>query len=74
MNGAAGARRIRVNYETWNRYVLIAIGLFAVVYVGLLYASFMEFRARISKSNGDKKRSRNWVTARRLHTSKVSGH
>lgn len=51
---------IQVNYEAWNRYVLAAIGLFSVLlYCGLLYAGFIEFRARISNSNGNKKRSRN---------------
>ena len=63
-----------MNYEAWNRYVLLAIGLFAVLlYIGLLYAGFTEFRSRISKSNGNKRRSRNRVTARKLWDSKVSG-
>lgn len=64
-----------MNYEAWNRYVLVAIGLFGVLlYCGLLYAGFVEFRARISKSNGNKKRSRNRVTVRRLRNPKVSRH
>lgn len=64
-----------MGYEAWNRYLLAAIGLFSMfLYCGLLYAGFMEFRARISKSNGNKKRSRNRVTARRLRNPKVSGH
>ena len=48
-----------MNYEAWNRYVLMAIGLFAVLlYVGLIYAGFAEFMSRISKSGKSKKRSR----------------
>ncbi len=37
-----------LKYETWNRYVLVAIGLFGVLlYGGLLYAGIMELRAPI---------------------------
>ena len=47
----------RVNYETWNRYVLIAIGVFAVaLYLGLMYAGIAEFMSRISKSEKGRKR------------------
>ena len=36
--------------EALNRYVLMAIGLFAVLlYVALLYAGLTEYRARISQ-------------------------
>jgi hypothetical protein len=39
-----------MDLEALNRYVLIAIGLFAVLlYVSLLYAGLTEFRARISQ-------------------------
>jgi O-antigen ligase len=39
-----------VNYEAWNRYVLMAIGLFgALLYIGLVYAGFVEFMSRIAK-------------------------
>jgi len=63
-----------VNYEAWNRYVLVAIGLFGVLmYFGLLYAGFTEFRSRISKSSSNKRRSRSRVTARRLRNPKLSG-
>lgn len=49
-----------MNYEAWNRYVLVAIGLFAVLlYIGLIYAGFVEFMSRISRSGKDKRRSRN---------------
>jgi len=62
-----------VNQEAWNRYVLLVIGLFgALLYIGLLYAGFTEFRSRISKSNNDKRRSRNRITTRRLRNPKVS--
>ena len=48
-----------MNYEAWNGYVLMAIGLFAVLlYVGLIYAGFAECMSRISKSSKSKKRSR----------------
>jgi len=64
-----------VNYEVWNGYVLVAIALFAMLlYVGLLYVGFIEFRARLSKNNTNKKRSRNRITTRRLRNPKVSGH
>ena len=47
-----------MNYEAWNRYVLMAIGLFAVLlYIGLIYAGFLEFISRISKRGKNKKRS-----------------
>ena len=44
-----------VNYEAWNRYVLMAVGLFAVfLYVGLLYvflnSSHSYQRATIARS------------------------
>ena len=61
-----------MNYEAWNRYVLMAIGLFGVLlYIGLLYAGFSEFMSRLSKSKKDKKRSRNRLMARRLRGGKV---
>ena len=64
-----------MNYDVWNRYVLIAIGLFGVLlYIGLVYAGFAEFMSRISKSGKNKKRSRNRATARRLRNTKASGH
>ena len=64
-----------MNYEAWNRYVLVAIGLFGMLlYIGLLYAGFTEFWSRISKNNSNKKRSRNRITTRRLRNPKVSGH
>jgi hypothetical protein len=64
-----------VTYEAWNRYVLMAIGLFAVLlYVGLLYTGFVEFMSRISRRCKNKKRSRNRVTARRLRNPRISGH
>ena len=63
-----------MNYEAWNRYVLLAIGLFGVLlYGGLLYAGWIEFRSRMSKNNSEKKRSRNRITTRRLRNPKVSG-
>ena len=41
-----------MNYEAWNGYVLIAIGLFGVLlYIGLLYAGLVEFIGRISKKD-----------------------
>ena len=63
-----------MNYEAWNRYVLMAIGLFAVLlYVGLLYAGFAEFMSRVSKRSKNKKRSRSRVPAPRLRNGKVPG-
>jgi len=64
-----------VNYEAWNGYVLVAIGLFGMVfYMSLLYAGITEFRSRVSKSNSHKKRSRNRVTSGKLRNPKVPVH
>ena len=64
-----------MNYEAWNRYVLMAIGLFGVLlYCGLLYAGFTEFRSWVLKSNGNRKRSQNRITTRRSRSPKVVGH
>ena len=63
-----------MNYEAWNRYVLMAIGLFAVIlYIGLIYAGFAELMSRISKSERNRKRSTNRVMARTLRGPKASG-
>ena len=63
-----------MNYEAWNRYVLGAIGLFgALLYIGLLYAGFTQFRSGFFKGRRNKNRSRNRVTPCRLRNSKVSG-
>lgn len=63
-----------MNYEAWNRYVLTAIGLFAVLlYGGLLYAGIAEFRSRLSQPEKSNKRSRNRLTARGLRNGKASG-
>jgi hypothetical protein len=63
-----------VNYEAWNRFVLVAIGVFGVLlYIGLLYAGVVEIRSRLSKGRKDKNRSLNRVTSRRLRNPKVSG-
>jgi len=63
----------QVNYEAWNGYVLLAIGLFAVLlYAGLLWAGISEFMSRLSqRDNG--KRSRNRGATRRLRNGRVSG-
>lgn len=63
-----------MNYEAWNRYVLMAIGLFAVLlYIGLIYAGATELMSRISKSKGNRKRSKNRVIAHTLRAPKASG-
>jgi len=60
--------------EAVNQFVLVVIGLFGVLlYFGLLYAGFIEFMSRISKTRGNRIRSRNRVTSRRLRGPKVSG-
>jgi hypothetical protein len=49
-----------LNYEAWNGYVLMAIGLFGVLlYIGLLYAGVVEFIGRVSKKESRKRRRRN---------------
>jgi hypothetical protein len=56
----AGRRGNSLNYEAWNGYVLIAIGLFGVLlYIGLLYAGVVEFIGRVSKKDSRKRRRRN---------------
>lgn len=63
-----------MNYEAWNRYVLVVIGLLGVLlYVALLYAGFVEFRSRLSKSRKNRRRTRSRVMLRRLRTPKISG-
>ena len=63
-----------MNYEAWNRYVLMAVGLFAVLlYIGLMYAGVLEFISRISKKGKNKKRLRNRIAAGRLRNPNVSG-
>jgi len=62
-----------VDYETLNRYVLIAIGLFAVLlYIGLVCAGFAEFIAGIPKRASRKKRTRNRRETRGLRNAKRS--
>jgi hypothetical protein len=62
-----------VNYEAWNRYVLATVGVFGVLlYCGLVYAGFIEFRARISKRSGHKKRPRKKLMAQRMRDTKIS--
>jgi hypothetical protein len=69
---SADQRSTSVNYEAWNRYVLIAIGVFAgVVYLGLMCTGIAEFVSRLSKSGKTRRRSRNRVAARRLRNGKV---
>ena len=61
-----------MNYEAWNRYVLVAIGLFGVLmYVALVYAGFAQFMSRLSKDS--KRRTRVKIMPRRLRSPKVSG-
>jgi hypothetical protein len=56
----AGRWSNSLNYEAWNGYVLMAIGLFGVLlYIGLLYAGLVEFLGRISKKDNRKRRRRN---------------
>ena len=57
---SAGRWGSSLNYEAWNGYVLMAIGLFGVLlYAGLLYAGLFEFIGRISKEDNRKRRRRN---------------
>jgi hypothetical protein len=64
---------MHLNWEAANQFVLIAIGLFGLVlYFGLLYAGFTEFISRVSKTKGNKIRSRNRSMPRRLRARKIS--
>lgn len=65
---------MHLDSEAVNRFVLVTIGLFAVLlYFGLLYAGFIEFMSRISKAKSGKSRSRNRAASRRWRAPKVSG-
>jgi hypothetical protein len=65
---------MHLDLETVNQGVLVAVGLFGVVlYFALLYAGFIEFMSGISKTKGNKCRSRNRAQSRRLRGPKVSG-
>jgi hypothetical protein len=73
VDSGASVLKVDLDYEAWNRYVLAAIGVFgALLYIGLIYAGFNEFRSRLSKPKS-KKNGRNRVVPRRLRNSKASG-
>ena len=60
--------------EALNGYVLVAVGVFGVVmYVGLLYVGFIEFKSRLSKESKNRNRRRNGMASRKLRNPKVSG-
>jgi hypothetical protein len=62
-----------VNYDAWNRYVLIAIGLFAgLLYLGLLYAGIAAFRSGLALKDKPSRRWRNRCTPRKLRNRRVS--
>ena len=62
-----------MDYETLNRYVLIAIALFAVLlYIALVCAGFAEFIGGIPKRANRKKRSRNRRETRGVRNAKRS--
>jgi hypothetical protein len=62
-----------VNYEALNQYVLIAIGLFAVLlYIGMIWVGFAEFVAAKLRNGQKKKRSRFRGTTRQLRNAKRS--
>jgi len=65
---------MHLDLEALNRYVLGLTGLFGILlYFGLLYIGFIEFKSWVSRNNGHQKRSRNRATTRRLRNPKVSG-
>jgi len=62
-----------VNFDVINGYVLVAIGLFAVVfYVLIVYTGCAEFIARMAKNRGQQKRSKTGSAARRLRKARRS--
>jgi hypothetical protein len=62
-----------VNYEALNRYVLIAIALFAVLlYIGLVCAGFAQFIAGIRRRASRKKRTHNPRETRGIRNAKRS--
>ena len=63
-----------MNYAAWNRYVLMAIGVFAVLlYVGFICAGAAGLVSRISKSKTKRKRLSHRVMERTLRGPKASG-
>ena len=66
-------RSVQVTYEALNRYVLMAIGLFALLlYLGVIWAGFAEFIVRMASSGESKKDSGRRGTPRRLRSVKRS--
>lgn len=62
-----------VNYQAWNQYVSVAIGLFgALLYIALLYAGLAQFKPRMFKDKRARKRLRNQATTRSLRNPKGS--
>ena len=60
-----------MNLEALNRYVLVIIGLFAVLlYLVMVVAGFSELISRMPKAKGQRKRS--GAVARRLRGAKKS--
>lgn len=60
-----------MNLEALNRYVLVIIGLFAVLlYLVMVVAGFSELISRMPKAKGQRKRSR--AVAGRLRGAKKS--
>ena len=60
-----------MNLEALNRYVLVIIGLFAVLlYLVMVVAGFSELMSRMPKAKGRRKRSK--TVAGRLRSAKKS--
>ncbi len=62
-----------MNVDALNRYVVAAIGLFAVFsYVAIIFMGIAELISRMPKRSTRRKRSRDGSTARRLRNAKKS--
>lgn len=62
-----------MNLESVNRYVLTAVGLFALLlYIALVYAGFADFSAWLSKSGSRTKDSRRRKTGRGVRKEEMS--
>lgn len=62
-----------MNLVLVNRYVLMAVGLFALLlYFALVYAGFADFSARLSESGSRRKASRRQKAGRGVRKEEMS--
>lgn len=70
---ASDGSELSMNFEAWNRYILGAIGLLAVLfYVVVVFSGFTELISRKPKHSPRRKRCRTRDNARRLPNTRKS--